>query len=287
MKISKGKVLFILLISLILIVGYQFYKSPQPLAIHVLDVGQGDSVLIITPNNKRILIDSGEEDYGDYVVEYLKSQGIKRIDWLVGTHPHTDHIGGIPTVMKHMEIGEFYMPSTPHTSNVFEDLLRVVEEKNLKITVGKAGEVIDIGKDLSLNFLGPLKSYGDDLNNWSIILQLNYNEKSFIFMGDAEEQVELDLLNTYPSLQLESDFIKIGHHGSDTSTSQRFLKTIAPDVAVISVGEDNSYGHPHKSILQRIYNYKVKLYRTDLQGSIIFYSDGEKIWSTTPPLRSK
>jgi len=179
------------------------------------------------------------------------------------------------------------MPSTPHTSFVFEDLLRTVEDKKLKITAGKAGGLIDINNDLSLNFLAPLKDYGEDLNNWSIVLQINYKDKSFIFMGDAEKQVELDLLDAYPAQQLKSDFIKIGHHGSDTSTSDQFLKTLNPDVAVISVGEDNSYGHPHKSILQRIYEYKVKLYRTDLQGSVVFYSDGEKIWSTTPPLRLK
>ncbi|MBM7615784.1 ComEC/Rec2 family competence protein [Alkaliphilus hydrothermalis] len=288
MKISKGKLLFIFLISLIvLVVGFPLIMSPQPLAIHVLDVGQGDSILIITPNNKSILIDGGDEDYGEYVVDYLKRQNIKRIDWLVGTHPHSDHIGGLGTVISHLEIGEFYMPSTPHTSIVFEDLLRNVAEKKLKITGGKAGDVIDISKDLSINLLGPLENYGDDLNNWSIVLQLKYKEKSFIFMGDAEEQVEEDLLDAYPSHQLKSHFIKIGHHGSTTSTSPKFLDALAPDVAIITVGKDNAYGHPHKSILQRIYSYQVKLYRTDLQGSVVFYSDGQKIWSTTPPLRSK
>ncbi|WP_034327592.1 ComEC/Rec2 family competence protein [Alkaliphilus transvaalensis] len=285
MKIINNRIhllIFILIMALFL-TSCQSDTSSY-LSIHVLDVGQGDSILIITPNNKTILIDAGEAEYGTKVVNYLKNNRIKKIDWLIATHPHSDHIGGLVEVINQFDIGEIYMPPVVHTSRTFENLIGAIDEKGMKITAGRDGKLLEIDEDLFFRFLGPLKDYGDHLNNWSIVNQLRYKEKTFIFMGDAELEVEKDLISTYSSGDLKSHFIKIGHHGSNSSSSKDFLESLRPDVAVISSGKNNSYGHPHKEVVDRINEGGIHLYRTDLQGTIVFYSDGEKIWSPKAPI---
>ncbi len=281
----KFKLLLLLSLSFLLFTGCQPTEASQDLILHVLDVGQGDSILITTPHQKTILIDAGESQKSEEVIKYLKNNKITKIDILVGTHPHSDHIGGLAEVIKNFEIGEFFMPPVIHTSKTFENVLLAADERNLKITAGGGEEVINLADDLSVRFLGPLRDYGDQLNNWSIVLQVQYKDKSFIFMGDAEHEAELDIISKYPATLLRSHFIKMGHHGSNTSTSEELLTLLRPDIAVISSGKNNSYGHPHKETLQRIKEHKINLYRTDQQGTLHFYSDGERIWSNIPPIK--
>lgn len=259
--------------------------SPQEkeglMQVHFIDVGQGDATLIVSPDGKTMLIDAGDNSAGDTVVSYLRRHGIKSIDILVGTHPDSDHIGGLDTVIDSFEIAEFYMPRKPHTTNTFMDVLNAAKRKGLRIKEAKAGVLISIGNDVKGRFLNPRSSYSDDNNLWSAVVRLEYAGKSFLFMGDAVVQNELEIMGA--GEKIDSDLIKLGHHGSSTSTSEDFIKSVSPDVAVISSKQNNSYGHPHKGTLELLKEQSILLYRTDEQGSIAFYCDGKKIWTDKKP----
>lgn len=284
MKRYQFSRLMILLFTLLLLLsGCQGEQQGNPpLSIHLLDVGQGDSTLIVTPDHKTILIDGGEAEAAPYISSYLNKLKIERIDYLIATHPHSDHIGGLAEIINSFEIGELIMPQVLHTTKTFEKMLLAAEEKNLTITAAKGDQSYQLNDEISLQILGPLKDYGDNLNNWSVVARVQYNQKAFLFMGDAETPVEADLVNYYEPLALASHFLRVGHHGSDTSSSKAFLEVVQPEISAISVGKENPYGHPHREIIERLSN--TAMYRTDQQGTIVLYCDGTKIWSHQKPI---
>lgn len=246
--------------------------DPSNLRVHFIDVGQADCSLIQLPGGKSMLIDAGNNDDGADVVHYIMSQGIRKIDIVVGTHPHEDHIGGLDDVIKAFDIGEIYMPKVSHNTKTFRDVLAAVKEKDLKVQSAKAGVELLKESGLEMVMLAPVKEKYDGLNNYSAVIRLVYGETAFLFTGDAEKDSEKEI-----SADVQADVLKIGHHGSSTSTSEDFLKRVNPKYALISCGADNSYDHPHKKTLQKLENAGVTVFRTDVDGTVVFESDGNTL----------
>lgn len=250
------------------------------LQVHFIDVGQGDSVLIRS-DGYNILIDAGENNKGQTVVAYLKSQGVETLDLVIGTHPHSDHIGGLDVVINEMDVKRVLMPglkkSVVPTTKTYRDLLTAIKNKSLTATVSKPGQTYTFGKGV-LTVLGPVDDY-DDLNDTSLVARFDYNGHSFLFTGDMEKGAEQDLLDS--GADVSSEVLKLGHHGSSTSSSKTFFEAVDPAYCIASCGEDNDYGHPHKETLQRVQQSGAELYRTDYQGSIVFTIQNGKLVITT------
>lgn len=277
----------LLIVALFVFTNYKNSSLSGLLSVHMIDVGQGESILIITPNNKTILIDAGEQSEGRKVKAYLTKNRIKKIDLLIGTHPHSDHIGGLAEIIQSFEVTKIIMPKKLHTSLTFEKLLTTIDAKGLSISEPPLNNIVELDTNVKLHFLGPLKNYGDNLNLWSVVFRLDYIDKSFLFTGDMEAAAEIDLINTYGKEFLTSNLLNVGHHGSNTSTSKQFLDLVSPEIALISVGKDNSYGHPHKEVIDRLEHINTFIYRTDFQGTVVILSDGRKIWSNIAPFNQK
>ncbi len=283
---TVSKLILLLFFCLLLVTGCMQESQQEPLlSVHILDVEQGDSTLIITPDQQTILIDGGESQAAPYIIGYLKDNNISKIDYMVATHPHSDHIGGLAEVIDAFEIGELIMPEIIHNTKTFESLLLAADAKGLSITAAKNDLSYQLNEDLLLSILGPIKDYGDNLNNWSAVTRLQYKKKAFLFMGDAEAPVEEDLLAHYDPSALASHFLKLGHHGSDSSTTKPFLDAVNPEITAISSGKGNPYGHPHREVVERIKD--TAMYRTDQQGTVVLYSDGIEIWSHEKPIGSE
>lgn len=246
------------------------------LKVHFLDVGQGDSEFIELPNGKTMLIDAGVPDRGSGVVSYIKKLGYSKIDYLVATHPHSDHIGGMTDVVNAFNIGEVYMPRTSSsdtpTTKVYKNLLSAISKKGLKITTAKAGVTMFSSSSLSAVMVAPNGTNYNDLNQYSAVIKLTFGNNKFLFTGDAGNVSEAEIKS-----DVKADVLKVGHHGSRTSSSAAFLKKVSPKYAVIEVGKGNSYGHPTEQALSRLKAVGAAIYRTDESGTIIFTSDGSKI----------
>ncbi len=245
------------------------------LAVHFIDVGQGDSILLQLPDRQTMLVDAGPNEAGSAVVSYLQEQGVEKIDYLVATHPHADHIGGMDNVIQAFEIVKVYMPRVTTTTESFESVLRSLKAKGLKITPAKAGLTILDRNGLKISFAAPCRSGYEDLNNWSAVLKVRYGGISFLLTGDAQAESEQEMLAS--GADMKADVLKVGHHGSYSSTTPAFLKAVSPKYAVISVGAGNDYGHPHRETLARLASAGVKVYRTDRDGTVIFVSDGKTL----------
>jgi beta-lactamase superfamily II metal-dependent hydrolase len=243
--------------------------------VHFIDVGQADCILIQTPEGRNILIDAGNNDDQQTILTYLNKQGTKKIDVVIGTHPHEDHIGSMDAVIKNYEIGKLFMPKVSTTTKTFEDVLAAAKAKKLKISSPTPGTVIEPDKNVKLTVLAPNSAQYDDLNNYSIVVKMTYGSTSFLFTGDAEGTSEKEILAK--KFDIKADVLKIGHHGSDSSTTAAFLKAVSPKYAVISVGQGNDYGHPKKTTLDKLKAKNIDIYRTDLNGTIIATSDGKAI----------
>lgn len=250
-------------------------KTPAKgkLSVYFLNVGQGDATYIKTAAGDDILIDGGKNEAGDIVVNYLKQLRVDDIEIMIATHPDSDHIGGLDTVLGKFKVKAVYAPKVSHTTDTFKDFLLAVKKEGLTIKEAKAGVTVPI-KGVTAAFQGPVKTYGDDLNDWSAVLHLTYGTTRFLFTGDAEKKSEDDMIASKRALK--ADVLKIGHHGSVSSTSAAFLKAVSPKYAIISVGK-NSYGHPAATIINRLISSKVTTFRTDLNGSVTAVSDGKKI----------
>jgi beta-lactamase superfamily II metal-dependent hydrolase len=251
------------------------------LIVAYLDVGQGDSIFIQTPSGKTMLIDAGVPEMGSKVVDYIKSRGINRIDILVATHPHNDHIGGIPDVINSFQIGKFYMPKVTTTTKTFENVLRAAKSKGLSINVAKAGLTLDLGEGIKADMLAPNSTHYDDLNNYSAVIKITYGNTAFMFTGDAEKESEQEMLHI--GYNLKADVLKVGHHGSSSSSTWAFLKAVSPKYAVISVGKGNDYGHPHKETMEKLKSLGITVYRTDECRTVIVTSDGKTISFNVKP----
>jgi len=222
-----------------------------------------------------MLVDAGPNEAGSTVVSYLQKQGVKKIDYFVATHPHEDHIGGMDNVVQAFEIGKVYMPRVTTTTESFESVLRSLQAKGLKITPAKAGLTILDQNGLKISFVAPCGSGYENLNNWSAVLKVQYGNNSFLLTGDAQSESEQEMLAS--GANLRADVLKVGHHGSHSSTTPTFLKAVSPKYAVISVGAGNDYGHPHQENLAKLASAGVKVYRTDRDGTVIFVSDGKTL----------
>jgi competence protein ComEC len=195
---------------------------------------------------------------------------------VIGTHPHEDHIGGLDVVIKSFKVEKVYLPKAVHTSETFRDVLKAVSDKGIKVTTAVKGVSIPLS-GMSAEFIGPVRSDYDSLNNSSAVLKLTYGETSFLFQGDAEEESERDILKSDMSGKLKADVLKVGHHGSSSSTTPEYLGKVNPKYAVIMVGKGNDYGHPHKETMELLEDKGIDIYRTDEQGTIIAESDGKNI----------
>jgi competence protein ComEC len=272
-------VLFMLLISILILGGCESEFVSEDnlednLLIHFIDVGQGDSTLIIFPNKEVALIDAGTIARRKEVVEYIEKQNIKRIDYLIGTHPHEDHIGGLPEIIRSFEIGKIYLPNKTNNTAIFEELLNEIKNHNLKITEGKAGLNIIDHRYLGFTIIAPSLEY-NSINDSSIVTKIVYKDFSTIITGDAEKESESNMVKE--EYNLKANILRIGHHGSSTSTTEEFLNKVNPDYAVISLGKDNTYGHPHREIIEALEGRNIITLRTDILGNIVFKTDGKNI----------
>jgi beta-lactamase superfamily II metal-dependent hydrolase len=264
-----------------------FIEKDADLAVYYFDVGQGDSSLIVY-GDKTVLIDAGESNMGETVCEDIKALGIDSLDYVIASHPHSDHIGGMKKVIETFDIGTVIAPKvsdemTPTTS-VYEKFLKALNAKGLRLTAAKVGTVYSLtDKDIKsseksdtyFEIIAPVGDDYENLNNWSVGIRLVHGETSFIFAGDAETEAEYDMLSSGETLS--ADVYKTSHHGSSSSSSSNFLKEVDPSVAIISCGADNSYGHPHKETIESFDEMGIKYYRTDQYGTVTVYSDGEAI----------
>jgi len=228
--------------------------------IYYFDVGQADSILIVN-NGKTMLIDAGNNEDGDMLVNYIKTLGISKIDVLVGTHPHEDHIGGLDNIIKAFDIGTIYMPKVQTNTKTFEEVIDAISEKDLKVTTPKIGDKFTVG-----NANCEVMSIGDDksnLNTTSIVIRMVYKDVSYLFTGDMETSNEST--RQWP----QTDILKVAHHGSKSSSSEKFLKQVMPKIAVIQVEKGNSYGHPHDVIIKRLEKMGIEIYRNDLKQTIL------------------
>lgn len=237
------------------------------LYIYYFDVGQGDCSLIIS-DNKTLLIDAGNNEDGALIVKYLKDLGIKKINTLVGTHPHEDHIGGLDEIIDSFEIGTIYMPKVANNTQTFEDVLDSISAKNLTITTPNIGDEFSVGQANAEILFVDNNYTGKSFNDCSIVLNLNYDDQNFLFMGDAEKNIEEKLSPDKVSV------LKVGHHGSSTSSSIEFLEKIKPDVSIISCAETNDYGHPHKETIDSLDKVHSITYKTASKGTILIKSSG-------------
>lgn len=247
-------------------------SQKDTLNVHFLDVGQGDSIFIELPDEKTMLIDAGENYHGEGIINYIGDCGYSKIDYLVATHPHADHIGSMGYIVRNMDIGSVYMPKAAANTKTYENLLESISDKGLKITSAKAGLTIAEESDYIINVVAPVTIDESDLNNSSAVIKLTYKNNSFLFTGDAEKK-ELETITD----DISADVLKVGHHGSNTSTTEEFLYEVRPTYAVISVGEGNEYGHPHKETLRLLEEFNCELYRTDIDKTVVFSSDGNTI----------
>lgn len=242
------------------------------LKVHYLDVGQGDSIFIELPNNETMLIDAAESYQSENIINYLKNLNYKKIDYVIGTHPHTDHIGGLKDIINTFEIGKIYMPKVVSTTKTYESLLMAIKDKNLKINTAKAGTSIIDTDALKINILAPTNSTYTELNNYSVVTKITYGSTKFLFMGDAEKLSENEIKEN-----VTADVIKIGHHGSNTSSSIDFIKKVNAKYGIISVGLNNKYNLPKEEIITNWENSGTKIYLTSINGTVRASSDGTNI----------
>ncbi|MGE5633312.1 MAG: ComEC/Rec2 family competence protein [Caulobacteraceae bacterium] len=251
-------------------------SGDQPLKVHFIDVGQADAILVQGPDDQNILIDAGNNADSDLVVDYIKKQGVKGFKAVVGTHPHEDHIGGLDVVIRSFNVDSIYMPKVSSTTKTFRDVLKAVADKNMKVTTAAKGVSIPLS-GMTAEFMGPVGTKYEELNNYSAVLKLTYGSTSFLFQGDAEALSEREMLESDISSKLKADVLKLGHHGSSNATSEKYLDKVNPKYAVIMVGKGNDYGHPHKETMALLKRKGITVYRTDENGTIVAESDGKTI----------
>lgn len=290
----KKKLMLLLSVLLVLLTGCQLKiewvtpaSAPPPntevaegeLSVWFLDVGQGDSGLIRFPNGETMLIDAGESDAAPEILEVIEGEKIEKLDYVIATHPHADHIGGMEQVLKSVEAEQCFLPDKPAKSKTYQNLMEYLEEEKIKVETVKAGKRILDGNGFQVDVVAPLRSDYGNVNDVSVVLRLQYGDKSFLFTGDAQKEAERDILLS--GVNIQANVLKVGHHGSDTSSTRGFIRQIAPQYAVISCGEGNSYGHPKPITIETLMAFSVRVYRTDLDGTVKFTTDGKKTMHVT------
>lgn len=264
--------------------NHRVQESLEGIAISYIDVGQGDSILIKCKKD-AMLIDAGENDKGDTVVSYLESQNVNHLKYAVGTHPHSDHIGGMDTVIDSIKTDTFICPDTTYSTKTWNDVLSSCKYNNTKVTYAVPQKSYKLG-DAIFTILHPEKNgIYSDCNNFSVVVKVTYGERAFLFTGDAEELSEEEMLNN--GYNLQADVLKIGHHGSHSSTERAFLNAVDPSVAIISCGENNEYGHPHRETLKLLEDEDIEVHRTDSEGTVVVTSDGDNLAVTSSDTTEK
>src|SRR5690554_2656060 len=261
----------LLVVLLIIIALLSTLSSAENLQIHYIDVGQGDSILIQIPGPHSMLIDAGEQTSGSDVVSYIQNQNIDKLDIVIGTHPHADHIGGLISVLEEIKVEKVIDSGRVHTSKTYENYLTLIDQKNIQFELGRAGQTFKLG-DAQFQILHP-DHVNYDLNNCSVVILMQYEDVKFLFTGDAEEAAETSILSSFDNINAQ--ILKVGHHGSRTSTTSSFLSAITPKIAIIMCGENNRYGHPHNETISKIKQENIKIYRTDIHGNIIIDTNGK------------
>ncbi len=280
---KKKSSLITFIVLLIIVIAYNLYdkaaapnKSGELLEVHIIDIGQGDSALI-RHKDSTVLIDAGPRKSGAFLKEYLKSLGVDRLDYAILTHPHEDHIGGAAAVLDRFEVGKLLLTDLEATTYTFEELLDSIERNKTYAEIPALGDEYEIG-DIKFKILAPITPT-DDSNNMSLVIKFTFGDTDFLFTGDAEKDVEAEMLKLYPKESLDCDLLKVGHHGSNTSSTAEFLAAVSPKIATISCGYDNDYGHPHGEVLARLKKCGTeKILITKDEESFVVYSDGEDIF---------
>lgn len=247
------------------------FENGRQLSVDFIDVGQGDSILICS-GGQSMLVDAGTNESGKTVLNFLSDKGIKKLDYAVGTHPHADHIGGLDDVIRGIDTDSLLMPNAVTDTKTFNDVLDAAESRNLSITVPEEDDEFSLGAS-RVTVLSKNKEQSDNLNNSSLILKVVYGNFSLLLTGDAEKEAEKQLLSD--KKDVSADVLKVGHHGSETSTSGEFLKAVSPKCAVISCGKNNDYGHPHEKTLKKLEKQGTEVYRTDISGTISLFADSD------------
>lgn len=243
---------------------------------HFIDVGQGDAALIRTAEG-NVLIDAGTNASEDELIAYLKAEGITELAYAVFTHPHEDHIGGADAVLAHCVVKNVIRPDVEASSKTYQRMVEAIEAEGAKEYFSAPDQVYTLG-DLKMTILGPVGSDYDDVNNESIVMRVDFGESSVLYTGDAEDVSEEEMLSRYAfGNKLDCDLLKVGHHGSDSSSTEAFLRAVTPEMAVISCGTGNDYGHPKQEILSRLESMEVIFWRTDLLGDVVVVSDGKTL----------
>ena len=252
------------------------YKvNPNLMYVHYINVDQGDAILIQV-NNKNLLIDSGPKNHKKQLVKFLTDLNISKLDYVIATHPHEDHIGNMNTVLNSYKVQSFYAPKVYSYTKSFEQMIDSLKSNNLKINPIKRGcNTINLGFQTNVEVFSPINDTYDNENNYSPVIKISFGNNSFLFTGDAEKEIEdkLILLND----DLKADILKVSHHGSSSSTSDAFLNRVSPKYAVISVGKNNIYDHPNDTIISKLNTYNINILRTDIQNNITLISDGTNI----------
>lgn len=252
-------------------------ETTDMINVHYIDVGQGDCTLIVC-GGETLLIDAGENGHEQQVINYLNSVGVKKLDYIVATHQHSDHIGGIPEVLENFGTNNIIMPrlteaQTP-TNSTYTAFLKAIQKSDAKLIASKVGAEYVLG-EATFEILGPVTNDAEDINNMSVVVKVTYGKNTFLFTGDAETDEETEVIDT--GSNLDCDVLHAGHHGSYTSSSKDFLNAVTPEICVISCGADNDYGHPHDTALKRIKKHTEEIYRTDICGSIVITGDGSTL----------
>lgn len=254
-------------------------SSAGQMQVHFIDVGQGDATLIACDGH-YMLIDAGNNDKGTTVQSYLMSQGVEKLDYVIGTHPDADHIGGLDVVIYKFDCDTIIMPDVANDTRTYDDVVQAMKSKGYQTTYPVVGETYTLG-GATFTIVAPNADYGNDMNEWSVGVLVQNGNNRFLFTGDAEEKAEEDILNN--GIDISADVYAAAHHGSKTATSQAFLDKVSPTYVVISAGEGNKYGHPHAEVLNRLRAAGISVFRTDEQGTIVATSDGNDItWNCSP-----
>lgn len=276
---KKISAILICTLIAILLSSCSYYAPQTPidyegeLVVHFIDVGQGDSVLLESAN-EYMLIDAGEAEYGPTVCQYLENNSVETLNYVVATHPHSDHCGGLTEVINNFTCDNFITTETDQQTTTWLNVLNAVSDNNVNYIDAKVGATYTLGNS-TFQIMGPHSDNYDDYNNYSVVIKATCGNNSFMFTGDAEKLAENEMLDY--TLDLSADVLKVGHHGSTTSSGMNFLDAVSPKYAVISCGKQNDYGHPHKETVQNLSKFGITTYRTDKHGTIVATSDGNNI----------